>query len=92
MTSLATLLYYMLDFYWWVVIIAVVLSWLVNFEVINVRNQLAASIVRMFYALTEPVLQPIRRVLPDLGGVDLSPLVVLFGIFFLQTLIVNNLL
>lgn len=92
MTSLAQLALVILNFYWWVVIIAVVLSWLVNFEVINVRNQLAASIVRMFYALTEPVFQPIRRVLPDLGGIDLSPLVVLFGIFFLQALIINNLL
>lgn len=92
MTSLAMFAYYVLDFYKWIVIIAVVLSWLVNFEVINVRNQLAASIVRMFYALTEPVFQPIRRFMPDLGGLDISPIIVLFGILFLQIVITNNLL
>ncbi len=92
MTSLAQFAYYVLDFYKWIVIIAVVLSWLVNFEVINLRNQLAASIVRMFYAMTEPVFRPIRQFLPDLGGLDLSPLIVFFGILFLQIIIINNFL
>ncbi len=92
MISLVLLIDQILHFYGWVVIIAVVLSWLVNFEVINVRNQFAGAIVRMFYSLTEPVFRPIRRFMPDLGGIDISPIVVLFGIFFLRSLIWEYLL
>ena len=82
------LLLTLLDLYWWVVVIAVVVSWLVAFGVLNTHNHLARSIVRALDALTEPVFRPIRRVLPSLGGLDLSPLIVLIAIMFLEKVIV----
>jgi len=77
----------LLQLYWWVIIVMIVMSWLFAFNVINGRNQFVASVWRVLNALTEPVLRPIRRVLPNLGGLDLSPIVVFFGIYFLQRVI-----
>ena len=66
-----------LDLYWWVVMAAVIMSWLTAFNVINVHNDLARGVLRALFALTEPVFRPIRKVIPPLGGLDLSPLIVL---------------
>ena len=63
-----------------------IVSWLVGFGVINTHNQIARVVVRVLHALTEPVFGPIRRVLPSMGGLDLSPLVALLLIFFIQRL------
>ena len=82
------LLLLLLDLYWWVVVIAVVVSWLVAFGVLNTYNQFARSIIRALEALTEPVFRPIRRILPPLGGLDLSPLIVLILIWFLEYVLV----
>ena len=59
------------------IIISAVLSWLVAFDVINVRNQFAYNLVRFFDAVTDPVLRPFRRLIPSLGGVDISPIIVI---------------
>jgi YggT family protein len=69
-----------LNLYWWVVIAAVIVSWLVAFNVINVHNNLARTVLRILYALTEPVFRPIRKVIPSVGGLDLSPLIVIIFI------------
>lgn len=82
------LLLTLLDLYWWVVVIAVVVSWLVAFGVLNTYNEFARSLIRALAALTEPVFRPIRRILPSLGGLDLSPLIVLIAIWFLQYVLV----
>ena len=74
----------LLDLYWWVVIIAVVVSWLIVFNVINTRNEFVRSLLRGLDAVTEPVFRRIRKVLPPMGGLDLSPLVVLVAIWFIQ--------
>ncbi len=74
----------LIGLYTWVVIAAAIASWLVAFGVLNVRNQFVRTIVDVLYRLTEPVLRPIRRILPNLGGVDLSPIVVLLGLQFLE--------
>ena len=74
----------LLDLYGWVLIAAIVFSWLYQFGVINSRNRAVASIGDVLYRLTEPVLAPIRRFLPDLGGLDLSPIVVFLGIFLFR--------
>jgi YggT family protein len=76
-----------LEIYSWVIIAAAIMSWLVAFGVINVRNQFIRVVVDLLYRLTEPVLRPIRRMLPNLGGVDISPIVVLLLIFLLRYLI-----
>jgi YggT family protein len=77
----------LLNLYWWVIIIGAVLSWLVAFEVINTRNRFVAMALDFTYRLTEPALRPIRRILPDLGGIDISPVLLLLGIMFLQKLL-----
>ncbi len=82
-------LYYALSIYWWIVILAAVFSWLYAFNVINARNQFVSSIGNALFQLTEPVFARIRRFLPDLGGIDISPIIVLVVIFFLQQLLVQ---
>ena len=73
-----------LDLYIIVIIAMVIMSWLIGFNVINRHNQIVDMIWRTLIALTEPLLGPIRRALPNLGGLDLSPLVLLFAIYFAQ--------
>ena len=77
-----------LDMLWWLIILSAILSWLYAFNIINPGNQFVDQVGRFLYRATEPLYRPIRRMLPDLGGIDLSPLVVLLAIFFLQQLIV----
>lgn len=77
-----------LDIYFWIIIATVILSWLVAFNVINGSNPYVRQVGYALRRLTEPVLAPVRRVLPDLGGIDISPIVVLIGLQFLQYLIV----
>jgi len=72
-------LWRLLDIYWWILIIRVIMSW-VNANPYN-------PIVRIVYALTEPVLAPIRRILPPLGGLDFSPMVVLIAIMLLRSIL-----
>ena len=72
----------MLEFYWWVVIAAVIVSWLIAFNVINTHNNFVRTILRFLDALTEPVFRQVRRLIPPMGGLDLSPLVVLIAIWF----------
>ncbi|MGJ0505854.1 MAG: YggT family protein [Methylocystis sp.] len=88
--AVVSLLLTVLDLYWWVVIISVILSWLVAFDVLNTRSQAAQTIWRAVDALTEPLLRPIRSVLPAVGGLDLSPLILLLGIQFLQNLLSHS--
>jgi YggT family protein len=79
-----------LDLYWWVIIASAIFSWLYAFNVVNSRNQFVGSIGNMLYRLTEPALRPIRRFMPDLGGVDISPIILLLLLFFLRQLIVTT--
>lgn len=88
--AVLNLLLTVLDLYWWVVIVSVVLSWLVAFDVLNTRSQAAQTIWRAVEALTEPLLRPIRSVLPAVGGLDLSPLILLLGLQFLRDLIARG--
>lgn len=90
MASILALILTIIRIYTWIVIASVIFSWLYAFNVVNPRNQFIAMIGSTLYKLTEPVLRPIRNVLPDLGGLDLSPLVLLLGLWFVQTLIYNN--
>ncbi|ACJ00242.1 MULTISPECIES: YggT family protein [Rhodospirillales] len=83
------LLFVVLGLYVWVLIISAVLSWLIAFDVINTRNRFVYTLADIFYRLTEPVLRPIRNVLPNLGGIDISPIVVILLIYFIRSLMVN---
>ena len=79
-----------LDIYWWIIIASAIFSWLYAFNVVNSRNQFVGSIGNMLYRLTEPALRPIRRFMPDLGGVDISPIILLLLLFFLRQLILTT--
>jgi YggT family protein len=79
-----------IDLYWWVVIASFVISWLIAFDVINTRSQAVYSIRRALAALTEPLYEPIRRVLPTMGGLDFSPMIVLLGLQFLRSAIAHS--
>ena len=76
-----------LELYIWVIIISVVLSWLVAFNVINTRNSFVAQVRDFLYRLTEPALAPIRSVLPNLGGIDISPVILILILIFVRRLL-----
>jgi YggT family protein len=78
-----------LDLYIWAIIISAILSWLVHFNVVNSRNQLVHTIGSFLWRITEPVLRPIRRFIPNLGGIDISPIVLILAIYFIQMVLSN---
>ena len=79
-----------LSIFTWILIGSAILSWLYGFNVITSCNRFVASLGSFFYNVTEPVLRPIRRFMPDLGGIDISPIVVLVLIFFARSLLWNT--
>ena len=92
MTSLLLLIVQILDIYKYVLIAAAVLSWLIAFDVMNTRNHVVYRINDFLNRVTEPVLRPIRRILPNLGGVDVSPIIAILLLWLIQDLIIRNLL
>lgn len=78
-----------LSLYVYILIASAIFSWLYAFNVINSRNQVVETIGRALYNVTEPVLRPIRRFMPNLGGVDISPIILILIIYFLQMIIAN---
>ena len=78
-----------LDLYWWIIIASAIFSWLYAFNVVNPRNQFVGTVGNMLFRLTEPALRPIRRFMPDLGGIDISPIILLLIIYFIQSVIVR---
>jgi YggT family protein len=78
----------LLTLYVYILVAAAVMSWLVAFNVVNPRNQFVAMVGEFLYRITEPVLRPIRNLLPNLGGIDISPLVVIIIIWFIQLVII----
>jgi len=81
---------FLLTLFIYILIAAAVLSWLVAFNVVNSRNNAVAMIGQFLYRVTEPVLRPIRNVLPDLGGIDISPIIVILIIYFIQMVVLPN--
>ena len=92
MMSAGQLILKILDIYSAIIIASAIMSWLVAFGVVNVRNQFIRVIVDFLYRITEPVLRPIRRLLPNLGGIDISPVVALLLIIVIQHFIANYIL
>jgi len=80
-----------IDIVFWIIILQAILSWLVAFEVLNLRQPFVYQIWSGLNQVTEPIYRPIRNILPNMGGIDLSPLVVLFGLYALQIVVNNNL-
>lgn len=71
----------------WVIIIGVVLSWLLAFGIVNPQNQFVSLVSQALFRLTEPLLRPIRQILPEMGGLDLSPLVLILLLYFIQNIL-----
>lgn len=81
------LIYRLIDLYIWVLIIGVIMSWLIAFNVVNLSNQFVRMVYEVVSRLTEPLLRQIRRFLPDLGGVDISPVILILLLYFAQSVI-----
>lgn len=89
MRALLDVILIILDLYVWILIASAILSWLTAFNVVNTRNQAVATISDLLYRLTEPVLRPIRARMPNLNGLDLSPIVVIITIYFIKSVIIR---
>ena len=91
MQELLGFLSYLLTLYIYVIIAAAVLSWLIAFNVVNTRHPIVAGIAEFLYRVTEPLLRPIRNFLPNMGGIDISPIILILVIYFIQIVIIPNL-
>ena len=90
MLELLQFISYLLTLYVYIVIAMAILSWLIAFNVVNTRNQIVHTIAELLYRLTEPALRPIRNVLPNMGGIDISPIILFLIILFIQSVILPN--
>jgi YggT family protein len=88
MRALLDVILIVLQLYVWLLIASAVLSWLVAFNVVNTRNQVVATVGEFLYRITEPALRPIRNVLPSLGGLDISPVILILIIFLIERVII----
>lgn len=90
MLSLFQILMLILDVIWFFLIAHVIMSWLISFQVLNVRQQLVGQIWYMLNRILEPIYAPIRRILPPMSGIDLAPLVLLIAIYAARIVLANN--
>jgi YggT family protein len=89
MRAILDVILVILHIYIWLLIASAVLSWLVAFNVVNTRNQFVAMVGEFLYRITEPVLRPIRSILPSMGGIDISPVILILIIFFIENVIIR---
>lgn len=89
MAFIGEILLLILSVFFWIIIAQVVLSWLIAFDVINVRNAQAQNLIRLLNKITDPVFKPLRKVIPAIGGIDVTPIIIIFAISILQKLIAN---
>lgn len=87
MRAILDIILIVLDLYVWLLIAAAILSWLIAFNVVNTRNQFVGAITDFLYRITEPVLKPIRDRMPNLGGLDISPIILILIIMLIQRVI-----
>jgi YggT family protein len=87
MRAILDIVLIILDLYVWLLIASAILSWLIAFNVVNTRNQFVSSVAEFLYRITEPVLAPIRSVMPNLGGLDISPIILILIIMLIQRVI-----
>jgi YggT family protein len=89
MRALLEVILIALNLYVYLLIASAVLSWLIAFNVVNTRNQFVSMLWDFLYRITEPALAPIRAIMPNLGGIDISPVILILIIIFIERLIVN---
>lgn len=90
MLSVIQIFFLVLNVIWWIVIAHIVMSWLINFQVLNLRQPLVAQIWDGLNKLLDPIYSRIRSFLPAMGGLDLAPLIVLLAIYAIRIVIINN--
>jgi len=90
MTSILQILLLILDIVQWIILAHIIMSWLINFQVLNLRQPLVAQIWDGLNRVLEPMYSRVRQVLPSMGGVDLAPLVVLVAVYALRIILINN--
>ena len=90
MQSLFQIIMLLLDIVWFFIIAHVIMSWLINFQVLNLRQPLVAQIWDALNRILEPVYSRIRRILPPMSGIDLAPLIALIGVYALRIILANN--
>lgn len=90
MRALIEVLLVVIDIYIYLLVAMAILSWLIAFGVLNTRNRFVAVVIDFLYRITEPVLRPLRRIIPTIGGIDISPAVLILILFFVQRLIITN--
>jgi YggT family protein len=91
MNMLIDIIYILLNVVWWIIVIQAILSWLIAFNVINTYNDFVRSIWQALDKMTQPLYAPIRRIMPDFGALDLSPMVVLLILYILMRVVLPNL-
>ena len=91
MEPILLLLYRIIDIYFYILIINIVLSWLIAFKIVNMQNKIVVTILYATNRLTDPLLNPVRRILPNLGGIDISPIILVLCLLFIQDYIRFNL-
>ena len=91
MTSLLQILLLIIDVAWFIVIVHIIMSWLINFQVLNLRQPLVSQIWYGLERLLDPVYSKVRQFLPAMGGLDLAPLIFLIGLYALRIILINNL-
>jgi YggT family protein len=89
MRALLDVILIALQLYVWLLIAAAVVSWLIAFNVVNTRNQVVAMLADFLYRITEPALRPIRNLMPNLGGIDISPVILILIIYFIEQVIIR---
>jgi YggT family protein len=87
MYSVLLLVDTVIDIYIWLLILSVILSWLVSFNIVNTSNRIVYVIGEALFRITEPALRPIRRILPSLGGIDISPVILILALIFSRNLL-----
>jgi YggT family protein len=87
MRAILDIVLIVLELYVWLLIAAAILSWLIAFNVVNTRNQFVSMVAEFLYRITEPLLAPIRSVMPNLGGLDISPIILILIIYFIERVI-----
>jgi YggT family protein len=92
MVLIGNLLLLALDIYFWIIIVSVVASWLIAFDVINTRNPQAANLMNLLRKATEPVYKPLRKFIPAIGGIDITPIIVIIGISIMRNIVIKLLI
>lgn len=91
-SSIGQVLILLLDIFFWIIIAQVVMSWLLAFGVVNIQNSNARKFVEILHKITDPVYKPLRKVIPTIGGIDISPIIIIFGISIVKNIIAMNMI